>query len=149
MTQRASGKMMNLSLIRHGFVVMLLGLVGGFFIPAMTIPRLAVSAHTIAILGGVLLIALGIMWREFALSERQRVVLHWCWLYSSYVNWLGCLVGAMTGAGRVTPVASAGATGPPAAEAAVGLLLGSVGIVSLVAVGLALWGLRRASVRVP
>lgn len=137
---------MNRGLIRHGFVVMLLGLVGGFFIPAMEIPRLGVSAHTIGILSGVLLIALGIMWREFALSRRQLGVLHWSWLYSSYVNWLGCLVGAVTGAGRVTPVASAGATGPPAAEAAVAVMLGSVGLVSLVAVGLALWGLRRPGV---
>ena len=63
-------------------------------------------------------------------------------LYAGYANWLGCLLGAATGAGRMTPVAAAGLEGTPVAETMVAFLLISVGLVSLVAAGLSLWGLR-------
>ncbi|MGM0575171.1 MAG: hydrogenase [Myxococcota bacterium] len=133
---------MNRRLIRHGFVLILVALLSGLFVPVMQIPRLGLSAHTIGILGGVLLIAVGAVWQHFALSDRQRRVMSWSWLYSSYVNWLGCLVGAIFGAGRTTPVAADGAEGPAGAEAVVAVLLISVGVASFVAVGLSLWGLR-------
>lgn len=134
---------MNRSIVRHGFVIILLALVGGLFIPQMAIPRLGLSAHTIGILSGALLIAIGAVWPLFTLSKSQRTIMYWAWLYSSYVNWLGCLIGALFGAGQVTPVASAGATGSAVVENVVGALLASVGIVSFVAVLLSIWGLRR------
>lgn len=133
---------MNRAMIRHGFVLMLLALVGGFFVSAMAIPRLAVSAHTIGVLSGVLLIAVGAIWQQFVLTSGQTALMYWSWLYAGYANWLGCLVGAATGAGRMTPVAAAGLEGTPVAEAVVAFLLISVGLVSLVAAGLSLWGLR-------
>ena len=108
----------------------------------MAIPRLGLSAHTIGILGGVLLIAVGAIWQQFSLSVRQTQIMYWSWLYSSYINWLGCLIGGVFGAGKTTPVASAGTVGSPLAEGVVAFLLISVGVVSFVAVGLALWGLR-------
>jgi hydroxylaminobenzene mutase len=129
-------------MIRHGFILMLLALISGLFIPAMAIPRLGLSAHTIGILSGALLIAIGAVWPQFGLSDRQRIVMYWSWLYSSYMNWLGCLVGAVLGAGRMTPVASAGAVGPPVAESVVAVMLVSVAVVSFIAIGLSLWGLR-------
>lgn len=133
---------MNHAIIRHGFILILFALVSGLFVPLMEIPRLGLSAHTIGVLSGVLLIAVGAVWQQFSLSVRQSQVMVWSWLYSSYVNWLGCLVGAIFGAGKSTPVASAGALGSPAAENAVAFMLISVGVVSFVAVGLSLWGLR-------
>ena len=133
---------MNLSLFRHAFMLILLAFVGALFVPSMAIPRLGVSAHTIGILSGVLLIAVGAIWQHFHLSSTQQCWLKWTWLYSSYANWFGCLAGAVFGAGRMTPVASSGAVGANIHEAVVGALLGSVAIISLIAVGLSLWGLR-------
>ena len=133
---------MNRSLFRHAFVLILLALVGAFFVPTMAIPRLGLSAHTIGLLSGVLLIALGVIWQQFELSSTQRFWLKWFWLYSSYANWLGCLLGAIFGAGRMTPIAASGAVGPDWAEAVVAVVLGSVAITSLIAAGLSLWGLR-------
>lgn len=138
---------MNRDMIRHGFILILIALVSGLFIPAMRIPRLGLSAHTIGLLGGVLLIGVGAVWQQFGLSPRQRRVLHWSWLGSSYLNWLGCLVGAVVGAGRMTPVASAGAVASPAAEAVVGVLLAGVAVTSFVAAGLSVWGLRSREAR--
>lgn len=68
--------------------------------------------------------------------------MYWAWLYSSYINWLGVQVGAIFGAGKVTPIASSGMVGSTPAEIAMGILLGTVALASFVAVGLSLWGLR-------
>lgn len=133
---------MNKNIVRHGFVLILLALVFGLFVQVMPIPRLGLSAHTIGILSGALLIAIGAVWPLFTLSSRQQQVMYWSWLYSSYVNWLGCLVGAIAGAGKATPIASAGAVGPAAVEAVVGIMLVSVAVASFIALGLSIFGLR-------
>jgi hypothetical protein len=36
---------MNLRLLRYGFILVLISLALSFFIPAMAVPRLALSAH--------------------------------------------------------------------------------------------------------
>lgn len=133
---------MNATLFRHAFVLILLALLGAFFIPSMMLPRLGLSAHTIGLLSGALLIAIGAIWSSFALSAVQGLVMQWTWIYSSYANWLGCLIGAVFGAGSMTPVATEGFVGSGLVEGVVTALLVSVGLTSLVAVGLSLWGLR-------
>lgn len=135
---------MNLSLFRHAFFLILIALVGGFFIPAMAVPRLGLSAHTIGCLSGALLIGVGAIWQHFRLTAAQLNGLKWSWLYSSYVNWLACMLGATLGAGKMTPIAANGLVGPAGAEMLMAALFGSVGVVSLVAAGLALYGLRDA-----
>ncbi|MBZ2189255.1 hypothetical protein K8B33_09115 [Alcanivorax sp. JB21] len=134
---------MNRRIIRHGFILILIALVTGLLLPAMQIPRLGLSAHTIGILSGVLLIGIGAIWSAFSLSARQALVMYWGWVYSSYANWLGCLIGAFAGAGQMTPLASSGVKADTWAEATVAVLLISVAITSLVAVALSIWGLRR------
>ncbi len=136
---------MNINLLRHGFILILLALAGGLFIPALAVPRLGLSAHTIGVLGGVLLIAIGAVWPQFRLSARQTLAHRWAWLYSSYVNWFACLLGGALGAGKATPLASAGYVGAPLVEGAVTALLVSVAVASFIAVGLALWGLRASA----
>ena len=133
---------MNRRMVRHGLVLILLALISGFFVSATAIPRLALSAHTIGVLGGALLIALGAIWRHFSLSPLQGQVMTWTWLYSSYINWLACLAGAVLGAGRMTPIAAAGVAASELSEGIVSFLFASVAVTSLVAVGLSLWGLR-------
>ncbi|MCB2199496.1 hydrogenase [bacterium] len=133
---------MQRKFIRHGFILFLVALLFGLFIPQMKIPRLGLSAHTIGLLSGVLLIAIGSIWNHFDLSDKQKRVMYWCWLYSSYINWLGVLVGALFGAGKVTPVAASGAEGAPGAELMMALMLGSVAVASFIAVGMSLWGIR-------
>lgn len=134
---------MNRNIIRHGFVLILLALVGGLLLPAMSIPRLGLSAHTIGLLSGVLLIVLGAIWPVFRLSVRQLRVMYWSWVYSSYANWLGCLIGAFTGAGKMTPLASSGAQTGAMAEMVVAALLISVTVTALMAVVLSLVGLSK------
>ncbi len=133
---------MSQRIIRHGLILILIALVSGLLVPAMEIPRLGLSAHTIGILSGTLLIALGAVWDKFSLSSRQTQIMYGAWLYSSYANWLGCLTAAVLGTGKTTPLASAGAMGSPMAETVVAVMLVSVAITSFIAVGLSLFGLR-------
>jgi (hydroxyamino)benzene mutase len=134
---------MNISLFRHAFFLILLGLLGAFAIPQMAVPRLGLSAHTIAMLSGTLLIAVGAIWTHFLLSAGQLLWLKWFWLYSSYMNWFACMAGAVLGVGRMTPIATDGRVGAEVPEAVVAALFVSVALASLFAVGLSLWGLRR------
>jgi hydroxylaminobenzene mutase len=129
-------------LIKSGFVLILLALLTGMFLPAMALPRLGLSAHTIGLMGGILLIAVGAVWDHFKLTDRRQTLLCVSWLYSSYVNWFACLLAAAVGAGRVTPLAAGGRTGPATMEAVVTVLLGSVALISFLAVGLSLYGLK-------
>jgi hydroxylaminobenzene mutase len=137
---------MERRLIRHGFILIAAALLSGFVIPAARIPRLALSAHTIGVMSGMLLIVVALVWQRFSLSDRQRRTKYWAWICSSYINWLAILIGALAGTGKMTPVASAGMVGSPIAEAAVAVMLATVAITSLLAVGLALWGLRADNV---
>lgn len=134
---------MNISLFRHAFVLILLSFLGGFLIRFMAIPRLGLSAHTIGVLSSVLLIAIGVIWPYFHLSQLQGTWLKWSWFYSSYINWFACIAAGFAGAGKMTPIAAAGHIGSGLAEALVSVLFISVGIASLIAAGLSLWGLRR------
>ena len=82
------------------------------------------------------------VWEHFDLVEKRKRLLCWSWLLATYGNWLGCLVGAILGAGRTMPIASAGSVAGPAGEMAVLALLATSGVAALAAVGLSLYGLR-------
>lgn len=132
---------MHRSMARYGLVLILLALLTGIAVPSLALPRLGLSAHTIGLLGGTLLIAIAAIWPMFRLGDRPS---RWCagtWVYAIYTNWLGCLVGAATGSGRMTPMAADGATGSAAAEAIVVFLLASGSLAAFIAVGLALRGI--------
>ncbi len=129
-------------LIKHGFILIFLALVTGFAIPQAQSPRLALSAHTIGLFSGILLLAVAGIWERLRLSERQLRVTYWGWVYSGYANWAGILFGSMTGAGRMTPLAANGATGGDLPEMIVGFLLISLSLAALGAAGLSIWGMR-------
>ena len=133
---------MNRRIVRHAFVLILLGLLTGFLLPGLEIPRLGLAAHTIGLLSGTLLIAIGAIWPLFSLGPRQTKAMYWSWVYSSYGNWLGCLLGAATGAGRMTPISSGGRVAGPVAEGLVAAILLGVALTALIGTGLAIWGLR-------
>lgn len=130
-------------LIRHGFILILLSLFTGFAIPAAEAPRLALSAHTIGLMSGILLLAIAGIWSRLALSEGQLKVTYWGWIYASYANWLGIFLGALTGAGRMTPLASKGVTGSDASELLVAFFLISLSLAALVSTALSIYGITR------
>lgn len=135
---------MNRRQIQLGFVLILLALLSGFGMPFFTNPRLGLAAHIVGITGGLVLIALGALAGSFVLGAWQSAVMMWAWVYAAYANWAGCLLGAITGASRLTPIAGAGTAGDALAETVVAFLLQSLAVAAIVGTALAVWGFRKA-----
>ena len=134
---------MNRLQIQLGFVLILLALLTGFGMPLFVNPRLGLASHIVGITGGLVLIAIGALARSFLLGARASAVMMATWVYAAYANWLACLIGAITGASRLTPIAGAGTTGDAIAETVVSVLLQSLAIAAIAGTALAAWGFRR------
>lgn len=94
-------------LVWHGIFLFLIGLLSGFAIPALTNPRLGLSAHMEALLNGMLLVLLGgVVWKYLRLSGRMERVVFWLFIYAAYANWFFCLLAAIFGANTMLPLAS-------------------------------------------
>ena len=131
-------------LLRAGFLLFLLALLGGTVIPSFTNPRLAVSAHVTGLLNGLLLIALGLCWSALVLSPVRDKLMRALFLYGAYANWAVSLLGAAWGTKRLTPVAGAGFGATPWKETVVQLGLLSLVLAMLVATAMVVWALRPA-----
>jgi hydroxylaminobenzene mutase len=136
---------MNRLQVQLGFVLILLALLSGFGMPLFVNPRLGLAAHVVGITGGLVLIALGALASSFVLGRRAAAVMMWTWVYAAYANWFGSLIGALTGASRLTPIAGAGTSGDALAESVVSFLLESLAIAAIVGTALAVWGLRKGA----
>ena len=123
-------------------MLIFLAMATGLFIPWMEIPRLALAAHLAGLMGGLLLIAIGVVWPHFHLTQFQQKVMVGGWTYVCYANWGGTLLGAILGTGRITPIASSGTLGSVVAERLTMFLLISMGTVSILTGVLSIWGLR-------
>jgi hydroxylaminobenzene mutase len=134
---------MNRLQIQLGFVLILLALLTGFGMPLFRSPRLGLAAHIVGITGGLVLIALGALAGSFLLGARAAAVMMASWVYAAYANWVASLLGAITGASRLTPIAGAGTTGDSLSEAVVSFLLQSLALSALVGTVLAVWGFRK------
>ncbi|KES20147.1 MULTISPECIES: hypothetical protein [Pseudomonas] len=132
----------NRRLLWHGLLLLLLGLLTGLVEAQLSNPRMALAAHLEGILNGLLLLALGAIWDEVALSRRWQGVTFCALLYGAYANWAFTLLAAVFGTAAMSPVTAAGHSGEPWQELLVTLGFVSVGLAIIVAIGLLLWGLR-------
>jgi len=134
-------------LIWHGVFLFLLGLLTGFVIPAITNPRLGLSAHMEALLNGMFLILVGgIIWNELKLSDRIANAALWLLLCAAYGSWVSCLLAAVFGASKMLPIASAGYTAVAWQETLVRIGLSIVAISITLATCLILYGFRKSAV---
>ena len=131
-------------LLRHGFVLFLLGLLTGFAVPALHNPRMGLSAHLEGVMNAGFLMVLGLVWPRLTLPERSRSILFWLALYGTYANWGSTTLAAVFGTSRSTPIAGAGFAGRPWQENLVDFGLASLSVAMLGACVLALRGLQRA-----
>ena len=129
-------------LMRAGVLLFLIGLLTGFAIPVMQVPRLGLSSHLEAVMNGMLLMILGFLWPRLALPAWAGTTAFWAALYGTFANWLATLLGAVWGAAAMMPIAGQGTTGTPLAEGIVAALLGSLALAMILASVLVLWGLR-------
>lgn len=129
-------------LLRAGFLLILLALLGGTVIPRFTNPRLALSAHVTGLLNGLLLIALGLCWSALSLTPARGRLVRALFVYGAYANWAVSLLGAAWGTQRLTPIAGAGFAATPWQETVVQMGLLSLVLAMLVGTALVVWALR-------
>lgn len=133
----------DVALLRAGIVLFVLGLVTGFAVPLMAVPRLGLSSHLEGVMNGMVLVGLGLIWPRLTLSARTGSLAFWLAIYGTFANWLATLAAALTGAAALMPIAGGGATGAPWAEQLVAALLISLSVAIVAASLFVLAGLRR------
>jgi hypothetical protein len=79
----------DLRLARHGAILLLLGMLTGFVILNFHNRNVGNAAHLTALIGGVGLIALGLLWPKLNLRRLWSGAGAWITAASLYLNWLG------------------------------------------------------------
>ncbi len=122
-------------LFKLGLVLFLIGLLTGFAIPALKNPRMALSSHLEAVLNGMLLVLLGLLWPHVDLPHAWGVTAIALIVYATYANWLATLLAALWGAGRkLAPIAAGDHEGSAAKEGVVSFLLVSLSVAFVVGI---------------
>ena len=133
---------MSRNLIRLGFILFFLSLVTGMISAALKSPRLGLSAHTIAIMSGTILVVLGLIDSHLNLGATTKKIFFGSWIWATYGNWVTTLLSAIWGTSGITPIAGAGTTGTEMQENIAFILLNTVALASFAAVIITIWGLR-------
>jgi hydroxylaminobenzene mutase len=134
--------MMQTVLFTLGLVLFLLGLITGFAVPALKNPRMALSSHLEAVLNGIFLVVLGLLWPYIDLPDAWEVTAVVLIVYAAYANWLASLLAAAWGAGRkLAPIAAGDHEASAAKERFVSFLLVSLAVSIVVGVGIVIVGL--------
>jgi len=107
-----------------------MGLLIGLFIPILSNPRMGLSAHLEGIMNGFLLVILGLIWDKIWISFKWLNIAFYLVLY-----------GAITGAGKMMPIAG-GKEGTVGIEVVISFLLISLAIAMITVCIIVLIGLK-------
>lgn len=130
-------------LLQLGVLLFLIGLLTGLAIPIFAVPRLGLSSHLASTMGGLFLMALGLIWPRLSLGSGLATTTFVAAVYGNFANWLATFLGAMWGAGgQMMPIAGGGRIATPLAEAIVAGLLISLSLAMVFVCLSVLWGLR-------
>jgi hydroxylaminobenzene mutase len=129
-------------LLRHGFVLYLLGLLTGLVAYGLENPRMGVAAHVEGVVNAIFLMVLGVAWPRLGLSGRSETWAFGAAIVGAYANWGVPLFSAIVGASQ-PKLAGAGFEASPWAETL--LRISPIGDVAapLLCAALVLWALRR------
>lgn len=133
------------SLLWHGALLFLLGLLTGFVQQQLRNPRMGLAAHLEGVMNGTLLLAIGAAWSELRLSPRASAWTYWTLLYGAYANWTVTLLAAIFGTSSMTPLTGAGFRAAGWQEALVAAGFVSVALAIVTAAVLLLVGFGRRS----
>lgn len=109
-------------LIFLGLILFLLGLIIGLFVQNMANPRMALSAHLEGIMNGMFLMVLGLIWQRLSLTPSKLNVAYGLAVYGTFANLLAVLIAAITGFGKMMPIAG-GEQGTALLEGLISFLL--------------------------
>lgn len=91
-----------------GAVLVLLGLLTGLISGSLANPRMGLSSHLAAMMGGTLLLAMAAAWRWVVLSPGLDRLAFWLLVYAQLANWAATLLAAVWGAGAGSMPIAAG-----------------------------------------
>ncbi|MEB3983029.1 hydrogenase [Mycobacterium sp. 663a-19] len=133
---------MQTVLFTLGLVLFLLGLLTGFAVPALKNPRMALSSHLEAVLNGMFLVLLGLLWPHIHLPHAWGVAAVALIVYAGYANWMATLLAAAWGAGRkLAPIAGGNHEASAGKEGFVNFLLVSLALAIVAGVVIVIVGL--------
>src|SRR4029453_14244180 len=105
-------------------------------------PRMALAAHVTGALAGLTVVVVGLAWPHVVRSRAIGNTMRTCWLFAAFGNWVAGVLASVFGTNKLTPLNG----GPGAAvawqETAVAVLQVAQAIAVLVALSLAIYGLR-------
>jgi hydroxylaminobenzene mutase len=125
-----------------GILLFLFGLLTGLFVPMMTNPRMGLSAHLEGIMNGMFLVVLGLIWSKLVLNDKWLTSAFWLTLYGSFANFVAVSIAAITGAGKMMPIAG-GKEGTSVVEGLISFLLISLALAMIFVCLIVLTGLLR------
>lgn len=129
-------------LLQLGVVMLLFTSFEGFAIPAMAVPIVGRSTHTLSALLAVIFLVMGLLWTRLDLGAMPARVAFWFLIYSGLAIDAAFFIAAITGAGHSTmPLSGAhkGSTGQELVIMGISYTSAPIGIISF---ALILWGLR-------
>jgi hydroxylaminobenzene mutase len=130
-------------LARAGAILFLVGLLLGLVIPQFTVPRLALSAHLLALLQGMFLLLVGLLWPRLVLGGWLARLIPWVALYGSVAPIVATGLAAAWGAGAgILTMTAAGHPGTGLLELVITGLLRSAGLSLIATTSALIWGLR-------
>jgi len=145
-TREASSVAASRSLVWHGALMALLGLLSGFTTIVAKAPTAALSAHTIGLVQAALLFGLAGAWPALRASPRTLGLIKYSLLVGLYANWVGAQLAGFWSARAMFVVTGArmpeGAS--PWMEVVVGALL-NVSALVMVSCAIILWVSRGGS----
>lgn len=127
-------------LLRHGFIFLFIALWLGIATAVLPNPRAWMAAHLTAFLTCLILVAIGLVWRELRLTARQRQIALICGFTSAYVGLLGNSFSAIVN--LPGPASQPGVAAPMPQAAVFFTLLAIVVPATLTAFGLVMYGMR-------
>lgn len=131
------------SLMFHGTLLFLLGLLTGLVEQRFANPRMGLAAHLEGLMNGTFLLAVGAVWDNATMTARSSRIAHVGFLYGGYANWAVTTFAAVVGTTAMTPLSGAGHVGLPWQEAVVAFGFATVGIAMIAASLVLLSGFRR------
>ena len=127
-------------LLRHGFVFLFVGLWLGIATAVLPHPRAWMAAHLTAFFTCLILVAIGLVWRELHLTTRQRSLGLITGFTAAYLGLAGNIFAAIM---DLPGPASRPGVAMPMPEGAIFLTLFAVVVPStLIAFGLVMYGMR-------
>jgi (hydroxyamino)benzene mutase len=125
-----------------GVLLFLLGLLIGLFIPMMTNPRMGLTAHLEGVMNGMFLVVLGLIWNKLIINDKWLSYTFWLTLYGSFANFVAVTIAAITGAGKMMPIAG-GKEGTTLEEGIISFLLITLALAMIFVCVVVLTGLYR------